>query len=328
MGAKETQSEKLLRSDVLTIVGLLTLASLVSYLGPISWLCDLVSQFRLQMAMVATFFALVLLVFSRGDHRLLLLSATASACVILNMMPLLAMHLTHKVQVVPAKKGESRFTVLQYNVLSSNPNREPFIVYVRQNRPDLLCIEEVNPEWLALLKTLSDLYPYQRYVSRTDNFGIALFSRLPLESSKELYLCSCGVPTIEGHVVSGDRKFTVVVTHPLPPVSNQCIRCRNEQLKKLGEMASSIPAGEGYILAGDLNAVSWTLPGSFWKNLREVSCRGMIVQTWPTNVVEPLRIPIDHVFYGGALRPTYQQVDNICNSDHMGLLTGFSFDDK
>lgn len=319
---------KKLRSEIVIAVGFLTFASVLAFFGRFSWLCDLLDQFRLPMAIAAALLSMLLLFMARRQQKLLNYAALSSLCVILNMVPIALMHITGKVSLVSNLKADCRLSVLQYNVFYANPNRSKFISYVRENSPDLLCIEEVNSDWEKELRGLSDLYPYQRIVPRPDSFGIAMLSRLPMHDTKVLSLCSCELPTIVTVIESGNRKILVVVTHPLPPLDDHCVKCRNEQLNKLAEMANNIGQSDAYLLCGDLNSVSWSLPEPFYRSLTEVTSSYLISQTWPTLLPEIFRIPIDHVFCNRGLKPVYQTCKDVCSSDHMGLLTGFSFKEE
>lgn len=321
-------NSQLFLRPVTAIVGISLFASVLAYLGPFHWFWDLVNQFRLQIILLSGFMTLALTGFVRENGKLRIGIFVSILCLILNIVPIAALFVSGKVQCVNSRTGSAQFSVLQYNVLSSNPYREQFLAYVRKRSPDFLCIEEIGPEWQAALETLKDLYPAQYIVPRIDNFGIAFLSKRPLKSCEVLDLSGSSVPTLQAKVLVDKKMLTIVATHTIPPVNPQCGDWRNEQLVKLAELASNLPGDESFILCGDFNAVSWSLPDSFFSSMREITSNYLIQQTWPTMLPGFLRIAIDHVFCSSKLAPVYQTSSDVCGSDHLGILTGFSFKEE
>jgi hypothetical protein len=90
---------------------------------------------------------------------------------------------------------------------------------------------------------------------REDNFGIGLFSKLPLEESEVAYIGSADVPSILATLKAEKTNFRVIATHPLPPGGRDYSRLRNEQLEELPDhLRSPLPL----ILLGDLNVTPWS----------------------------------------------------------------------
>ena len=143
--------------------------------------------------------------------------------------------------------------------------------------------------------------------SRSDNFGIALFSRLPIVESRIVETGGRaspgitegrrgGVPTILAALDSGRGELRIVATHPPPPVGRSFARRRNRHLRELPRHTEgSTPV----LLLGDLNTTPWNY--HFRRLVRDTglvdSSRGWGVQTtWPRG--NPLlRVPIDHCLH-------------------------------
>jgi len=155
---------------------------------------------------------------------------------------------------------------------------------------------------------------------REDNFGIALFSRVPLTTSEVVYLGSAEVPSIATTVEIGGRTVFFLGTHPLPPTTANNARMRNEQLR---EIAAEIRRhGEPAILLGDLNVTPWSpfFTGLLRESGLRNSSQGRSVRgTWPTTM--PFgRIPIDHCLVSSNLRVTGKRLGPEVGGDHYPVL--------
>lgn len=115
---------------------------------------------------------------------------------------------------------------------------------------------EVNARWMSALDALRTNYPQVIAEPREDNFGIALFSRLPLTNSEVVEFGPGEVPSITTTLEAGGQKVFLLGTHPLPPGSAENARLRNEQFR---EIATRIRRGaRPAIVLGDLNSTPWS----------------------------------------------------------------------
>ena len=160
--------------------------------------------------------------------------------------------------------------------------------------------------------------------TRDDNFGIALLSRWPLTDTQIVVLGEADVPSIRADVRPPRRHFTILATHPVPPVGAEYSRLRNGQIEDAAAFLKSIPAP--VLLVGDLNVSPWShhfrrLLGA--AHLRD-SSRGWGVQpTWPSfNML--LGVPIDHCLTSPEISILGRQVGPAVGSDHYPLIVDFS----
>jgi len=159
---------------------------------------------------------------------------------------------------------------------------------------------------------------------RADSFGIALWSRF---SADRLTIESIGpaeVPSIVAHFDGGsDGPFTLIGTHPLPPIGAEYASLRNEQLQALGEFAANLPGPA--LLAGDLNITSWS---PFFRDLLTTSGLhdsriGFGIQpTWLSQLVW-IGIPIDHVLVSQEIIVQRRTVGPSIGSDHRPVVIDF-----
>jgi endonuclease/exonuclease/phosphatase (EEP) superfamily protein YafD len=194
---------------------------------------------------------------------------------------------------------------------------------IQAHDPDIIVLEEINARWMRELSGLAATYPHSRVQPREDNFGIGLFSKLPLTESEIAYIGDTDVPTILATLTAGQHPLHIVATHPLPPASAAYTQWRNDQLAQL---ASHVDAAQPTLLLGDLNITPWNR--HFRKLVKQSglsdSARGYGVQpTWPS--FSPLlRIPLDHCLHSPAITIIDRQIGEGVDSDHYPLIIDFS----
>ena len=189
--------------------------------------------------------------------------------------------------------------------------------FLQASDADVILLMEVNETWMNSLQPLRANYSQVIAAPREDNFGIALFSRLPLTNSEVMELGKAEVPSIAATIFVGREQVFLLGTHPLPPGSTTYAHLRNEQFREIATLIHSrnVPA----IVLGDLNCTPWSpyftdlLRDSGLKN---VSPRRGLFGSWPAGL--PLaRIPLDH----GLVSPTIEKrTGPPVGSDHLPLI--------
>lgn len=209
------------------------------------------------------------------------------------------------------------------NVLASNERYSEVLAMVRERDPDLLLLLEQSERWFAALAPLTQRYPHVvRSHPRSDNFGIALYSKLPFESSELVMLADAGIPSVVARVRVGGEAVTLIGVHTMPPVRDYRALLRNRQLDAVAKLAAST---EGRVIVlGDLNCSPWS---AYYRRLLadgglRDSAKGHGVQlSWPAAPIElsPLRIPIDHCLLGPGFAVLETEVGDAVGSDHFPL---------
>ncbi|MCC6399886.1 MAG: endonuclease/exonuclease/phosphatase family protein [Flavobacteriales bacterium] len=207
--------------------------------------------------------------------------------------------------------------IAQVNLLQPNTRHAEVIRLLRASDADVISVQEVSPLWAAVLVgSLRDAYPHFKVVPDVNCYGIALFSRRPVERMVEHALC--GSPAIEA-VLKGPEGpvhvFTVHATSPGDPADH---RLRNTQLGRLARLVRS--RGQRTIVVGDLNTVSWDR--AMWTLCRAA---GLRIGTSPLSPTFPAvlgfaLIPIDHVLTSSGATVVRSSTFSIPGSDHRGLL--------
>ncbi len=241
----------------------------------------------------------------------------ALACVNLGVvLPLYFGKLPRPVEAMPSVRA----MLLNVNTHNGDPERVREVVVT--TNPDILVLEEIGARWVPFLTWLENSYPYSLTQLREDNFGIGLFSKLPLAEGEVIYIGGAEVPSIVATVTTAHSPLILIATHPLPPAGRSYSHWRNDQLERLpGYIRSNYPV----LLLGDLNVTPWNHHFRLLlarTGLRD-SAKGFGVQpTWP-NFNPLLRIPIDHCLHSEDIIIVDRQIGEDVSSDHYPLIVDF-----
>lgn len=235
----------------------------------------------------------------------------------INAYEIVPIYLSHN---DPQAPPGTELTLLLANVQRSNTEYSRLIEIVAVHRPDLLAVIEPDPTWVQALDTLTPLYPHQKIVARDDNFGIALYSRIPFDGVEVIDLGDTGAPSIAAKILLDKKEVTILATHPLPPPAKQHYDRRNSQLSAI---ATYIGARSGSkIIIGDLNVTPWSVYFSkllHQSGLVDTRQGHGILATWPT-YLPLMMIPLDYCLVSpDILTKNIATLPNI-GSDHLPLL--------
>ena len=283
------------------------------------WICDLIANFWLQYLLVNVLFSLVLILLQK-KKELLVVFPFILLC-LMNILPL------YIPQPSDRKESQSKVKLLQMNVNTRNKKYETSLKYVSQLEPDIVLFEEINEKWLEELKAgMPKDYKLIEAKPQSDNFGIAMFSKIPYIESKLLELGYFKVPAIDAKFQLSDTQFTVLGAHVLPPISGQYFRERNLALDEVA-LYRNKKAEKRFVLIGDLNATSWS---PFFKDfikkagLVDTASGFGIKPTWPVSLLAILGIPIDHCLVSEHFEVLEYRTGPDVGSDHLPLFVELS----
>lgn len=290
-------------------------ATILGFAGHFHWILDLFAHFRVQYLFGLLIYA-VWLKFRRANRSLLI----CLLCILLNFLVILPLYLPE----YTAEQSNSGIRLFHFNVHSRNRQFEKTLDLINKIQPDVVIIEEISSIWLEKLLPLAKTHPWWIAQPREDNFGICLFSRLPLNNQRISDFSGIELPTILTTIKTEKAELAIAATHPLPPVSLAYATTRDRQLAKLSEFAAA--ASSPLVIAGDLNATPWSLAFKSMLNTGRLhdSSRGFGYQpSWPA--FNPLLlIPIDHFIHTEQIRVLNRFIGPDCGSDHLPLIVDFS----
>ncbi len=273
------------------------------------WQGDMITPFRLQMAVAGLVLAgLALPLRRRWLYVLAGLVLTA------NLGPIGERLISH--HSLPARAPGQSFSVVFANVLCDNRQFDRVPAIVRTQAPDLFVASETTPEWMRHLDTLKDRYPF-RFYAGPGIFGIAAYARKPF-TARVFRVGKHQMPL--GRLEFDD--MVVLVAHPQPPARAGLTAENQAYLAFLAKLAGE--SKKPVVLAGDLNATLWS------HSLRPLMQAGLqwpagsgLAYSWPSD--KPLmRIQIDQILTRGAVAGRFRTLPDI-GSDHFPVRADLVF---
>ena len=294
------------------------LSTVLGHAGRYHWTLDLFAHFRVQYFVLLAVAAL-LHAFMRSWRWTVFFGAFAAW----NLCLLLPFYAGDRIDA--SAPNPCRIRVLSLNVHTESTAYDKVIALLREEKPDVAFLMEIDAKWLLRLQDLSDEFPKILADPRPDNFGVALLSREPWTDIRIEHLGDADVPSIAVDYVRCDKRFTIFGTHPVPPPTPETFRLRNQQLDAVADYLSR--ATNSVILAGDLNVTPW----SYW--FRRFVARTRLNDTAPGFGVRPtwfgpsfiFGIPIDHMLVSGDLRVVSRRISRDVGSDHRALIVDLDF---
>lgn len=300
----------------LAAAGLLA-ASLLPFGSRAWWVLELASHFRVQYAVAAAMLVVVL-----GVRKQWLGCLAAAVTLAVSAPPLLP----YVALATPAAAtvAGTPVKVLTANVEFSNRSADRLLALVRAESPDVVVLVEYTPLWSTLVDELRRSHPNFLELPQERSTGIALFSRLPLDSVERLPLGT--QPAIEARVRSPAGAFTLVGVHLRSPTSGWRAGQRNWQYELLARYSARTPGP--LIVTGDFNTTPYSPYFASWIERTGLtdSRRGRgVTFSWPTFL--PIAgIPIDHCVVSKDFRVIAERRLSGIGSDHYPILTVLALD--
>jgi endonuclease/exonuclease/phosphatase (EEP) superfamily protein YafD len=270
------------------LIWLAAAGTVLGFAGKWWWGFEQVSHFRVQWFVLLAAAVLVLLVAQRYKQ-----AALTAALAAVNLSVIVPLYLRAPPSL-SVTNDSGRLRIVSINVRAENEQHEKILTFVRETTPDFLTLFEVNESWNQVTRLLRQQFTYSQIVLRRGHFGLALFSRYPLNRSELKEFASSSVYAIIAHLTVNEQPLTIIGAHLLAPFNHAYWNIRNTHLAALARMVQ-LESGP-VLLIGDLNVTPWS--PYFRELLRDSALndgrQGFGVQpTWPVQFL-PFRIPIDH----------------------------------
>ena len=295
-------------------LGLTILLCVASFFGSFGWFFDLLAHFRLQY-----FFFHMLGLLSVIPSKKPVLLYSQLLLIVVNGLTIFPIY-----SAAPMRKSkEVGLSLLEINLWRVHPQKSLVRDYLVKKEADLLVLVEMTAQWEKELITLKEKYPYGLTVSRQDNFGLALWSRLPLTNCKKHSFDKEDRPAISAVARVNSDEIHIIVAHPPPPKHPRYFRLRNAYFMNLVKLRKE---GQRTVVIGDLNTPSWS---HYFQNLcKEMKLRDSrqgfgIHATWPT-IFPFLLTPLDHCLISDGLQVVKRDLGPNLWSDHYPLLLQLS----
>jgi endonuclease/exonuclease/phosphatase family metal-dependent hydrolase len=223
-------------------------------------------------------------------------------------------------QVLGREQGPA-LTVMTANLYEGRADAGALIALAREQRVDVLSLQELTPDALARLDSAGarELFPGRVVAPRPGAIGSGLMARRRLSLAGEVAPRGTAEPEA-ALAVPGTMPVRVKAVHPPAPLSSHAAWVWARALRRLPD-----PGGDQMLrlLAGDFNG---TLDHH---EIRALLDRGYVdaadaggaglQPTWPSSGIRP-RIVIDHVLVPRSVRVHRVTVHALPGSDHRALI--------
>src|SRR5690606_14043525 len=124
-------------------------------------------------------------------------------------------------------------------------------------KPDIIALAETSPQtYQALLPILAE-FAYSQHTDGPGPFDLVLLSKQPpVEEPLQLIFDETEVPSIWATIQVADQQLSVVVAHPVPPVTAAHTEHRDQYLRAVAKRISQ--SSQPTVLVGDFNATPWS----------------------------------------------------------------------
>lgn len=230
-------------------------------------------------------------------------------------------------------KSQADLRILITNINTQNRNYDKVLNLVRSEQPDLAIFMEVDEVWQKQLNQLNDFLPYSSGQTNPYNLGLLVYSNQAFQAVRTEFFGTEKNTSVIAQLVLKDKPFTLLATHPLPPVKPSFFHSRNRQLDLITQYLATV--NQPIILAGDLNMTMWSpyyRRLSSKTNLKNTRKGFGILPTWPTKgtykqklkgwfwLTYLFTIPIDHCLVSNDFKTTNIHTGGKTGSDHKPLI--------
>ena len=297
---------------------LLLIFSIAPLLSSLIWVLDLFTHFRFQY-----FFFSLLLLIGFIVYRNKLYVTIAAGCVFINAFYIMPIYIQ---QPHDSTDLHNKTIKLFYaNVLTNNRQYEKLLNQITKENPDVIVLQEVDATWIANMDAIKAKYKFVIKEPRTDNFGMALFSRVPIIDSEVHYWSDFDIPNIEVMFELDGLTLHMIATHPPPPVNKRFHDAKKSIFKSITNVVNA--KTQATVVIGDLNTTIWSDTYELLESETGLinASRGLgFMPTWPTQLL-PLMIPIDHCLVSKQFKVINIKTGNEFGSDHLPLVVELLF---
>lgn len=306
--------EKLKKFDGSFLIYATLAVTILGYFSKFNFLFDICSQFRMQYLL----FGLILLVYCIIRKHKNILSLLIVCIVILNLISVLG---SLKFNDVTKKQG---FKIEIINLLTKNKKYNAVRKEINDKSPDILVIQELDDKWSEELQAVKENYPFIYEISRQDNFGIALYSKIHITEIRKFFVGTLDVPAISAFCDYEGKVFEIICIHTTPPTNQTYFKNTQKITQDLADYIAE--NGHNAIIAGDFNTSHYSYNyKNFIKTSKMQDLSSIFHPTWPTFWLFPFRITLDHIFVTKSFAVRDYAVGNNIGSDHLPIWAEISF---
>jgi endonuclease/exonuclease/phosphatase (EEP) superfamily protein YafD len=298
---------------ILTGLGLVAIALLIGISMPtILPGQELLQSLRFHIGIALVVVPLLLLLFGAWRRALVLLVLIALS---LGQGALVVMSQLQTRAPMAAQTPAAEFSLLSFNVLSSNERGAEIADYIVHTMPDVAVIME-TPGIEDQLDILAPIYPYRIGCDNPATCDLSLMSRTPLRDAKMYRMQPFKRERlIVAKTTIGGQDVTLVAVHLSKPYFDEAAWAELWQVRTLLDTITG-----PVVLTGDFNAATWSDTVADFVSRTKLVPPPSFPATWPVRLAG-LGVPIDNMFSrDGALIEQSAALSSSIGSNHRGIL--------
>lgn len=232
-------------------------------------------------------------------------------------------------------KESKSLTMVSYNLFFKNNYKTQAIQFLNEQNADILCLQEVTPEWQSKLDKGLKGFPYKLALPRRGTHGFSIYSKFPIQS-KKVIKNSARLPVVQlAEARVNQKKLMIYNCHLASPaiaVENPdrflelwktTYEKRKLQLEQLTLLAMENDTHcHAQIIAGDLNTL-WFEPifkdlETSWEN-SEGGFSQLSSFTFPNKLGFSSFIKLDYILSRGQIKASSFHVLDGGSADHKAI---------
>ena len=232
----------------------------------------------------------------------------------------------NEVESAESPDPRNSLRILTANVLQENTNAPAVIKLIRQEKPDIVVLCEVNQRWISDLAPLEKEFKYHLTHPLDNTYGIALYTSLQVKSAEVRGMIKRDIPSIDATVMlPSGKEVRLFAVHPNPPRPGEDTTKRDAELVLVGREVSN---NKSAIVLGDLNDVGWSRTTNLFQEVSGLldprKGRGLFATYDATSWV--WRYPLDYLFHSEDFRVVDVRTLPYIGSDHFPLFVELSYE--
>lgn len=220
-----------------------------------------------------------------------------------------------------AKGEEKNLKIISINIFSQNNEYQYLQKYINEETADVIVLQELTPEWQKNVEFIREKYPYYKEEPRSNNFGIAVYSKIPLDTVMTKNYIDDMHPSLIGELKVNGKPVSILMTHPVPPLPTQArFERRNKQYKLIKEEIDAMST-ENIIMIGDLNSTVYSPNFKLLQSDKLKDARaGFGLQNSWNAFIPILRTNIDQCWVSKNIKVTNFYRGEDIKSDHFPII--------
>lgn len=220
-----------------------------------------------------------------------------------------------------AKGEQANFKIISINIFSQNEEFQHLQNYLKDETADVIVLQELTPSWQKHVEFIRKEYPYYKEEARPNNFGIAVYSKIPFDTIITKNYIDDMHPSLLGELKVAGKPVSILMTHPVPPLPNQArFKRRNKQYKMMKEEIDAM-TNENIIFIGDFNSTVYSPNFKLLQSDKLKDARtGFGLQNSWNAFIPVLRTNIDQCWVSKNIKVTDFYRGNDIQSDHFPIL--------